>query len=121
MLGFFTRLILVYSTSFLIFFNKNKRLILTLSIFLIGSLAGVFDRADFVHFQPSLPFSILATTIGVYQINRNKIFKIIIIFYLIIAGWWINIFYRGHISNKVLFFDDQTKLIAKKIKERYFI
>ncbi len=116
-LGFVTRLVFVYITSVFAWFNKDRRLVYLLFIFLAGSLAGIFDRAGFIHFQPSLPFVILATTIGTYRFNKTKFFVLVIFVYLLISGWWLHIFYSGHISNKVFFFDEQTKLTALKIKQ----
>lgn len=115
--GYVTRVLFVYSVSALSIFNKDKRFINILFIFLLGSLAGIFDRADFVHFQPSLPFALLATTLGFYQLRRNKFFKLYIILYLLIASWWLNIFYKGHIGNRIFFFDDKTKMITNEIKQ----
>lgn len=124
--AFIARVLLVYLSSFFGWFGKDKRITLAIFIFLIGSLAGVFDRANFVHFQPSLPFAILATSLGVYQLHKQNYFKIMIFIYLAITFWWLGIFYKGHISygskllsfgEKVLFFDDQLKLTASKIRQ----
>jgi len=74
--GFVTRPLLVYSGGLLLLFLKEQRLATILLIFLLGSMAGIFDRADYVHFQPSLPFVLLATTLGIYQFNRKNVLKI---------------------------------------------
>lgn len=116
-LGFFTRVILVYGMSTLALFSKDKKNVIVLALFLVGSLIGSFDRADFVHFQPSLPFAILATVFGLYILWNKRIFKLIIFVYVLVGIWWLSIFYKGHLSNKVLFFDDQTKTIALKIRQ----
>lgn len=116
-IGFTTRILLVYAGSLSAMFIKDKRLVYILFIFLLGSLVGVFDRANFVHFQPSLPFAILGTSLGIYQLYKKNIFKILMMIYLLIAIWWLSIFYKGHISKEVFFFDEQTKLIANKIKQ----
>lgn len=116
-IGFVTRVLFVYSFSLFAVFNKDKRLVQTLFLFLLGSLIGIFDRADFVHFQPSLPFAVLATSLGIYQLSRKNIFLILILIYVFIALWWLNIFYKGNISSKVFFFDPQTKLISQKIRQ----
>lgn len=115
-IGFVTRPILVYGASILLFFYKDKKIIWAVSIFLLGSLVGIFDRANFIHFQPSLPFALLATTLGIFSTRRNVAINLLIVGYLIIAIWWIAIFYKGHLSNKVLFFDQQTYALANKIK-----
>lgn len=115
-IGYITRILLVYLPALGILFNKERRLAYLVFVFLIGSLAGVFDRADFVHFQPSLPFAVMATTLVVYQFSKENLFKIVMIPYILIGIWWLNIFYKGHISDQVFFFDSQTKAVAGKIR-----
>ena len=115
-LGFITRIVFVYTMSMMAFLHKDRKLIIILAIFLIGSLVSIFDRADFVHLQPSLPFVLLATSLGIFSIKRKNIQIGFILAYSFIAIWWQNIFYKGHLSDKVFFFDEQTKLIAQKIK-----
>lgn len=116
-IGFITRVLLVYSASIFGLFGKDRRLVKILFIFLLGSFAGIFDRSNFVHFQPSLPFALIATVLGVYQFNKNNFFKVVAVVYIVISVWWLNIFYKGHISNKVFFFDPETKQIAEKIRK----
>lgn len=115
--GFVIRPILVYAGALLLFWFPDKKIIEALLIFLLGSLLGIFDRANFIHFQPSLPFAILATTLGFYHFNKKNLSKAFKLIYIAIAAWWLSIFYKGHISNKILFFDDQTKSIASKIQK----
>ncbi len=115
--GFLTRISLVYLTSVIAWFNKDRRLVFILFIFLGGSLIGAFDRASFIHLQPSLPFVVIATTLGFYQLKRKVFFRILILVYLMVSVWWLNIFYKGHISDKVFFFDNQTKMIASKVRQ----
>lgn len=115
-LGFVTRIILVYGFSLLILFHKDKKLKMSLLLFLVGSLAGAFDRANFVHFQPSLPFAIIGTVMGIYSLTKKRIILILVSSYSLIALWWLNIFYKGHLSDKVFFFDPQTKAVAERIR-----
>lgn len=122
-----SRVALVYGVSILALFSegkqfyglfsKHKRLILLLFIFLLGSLVGSFDRTEFIHFQPSLPFAILTTVIGFNTLWKKKIIKLIILGYCLIGIWWLNVFYKGHLSNQILFFDNPTKIVASKIKQ----
>lgn len=116
-LGFITRIVFVYAMSLTAFFHKDRRLIFILFIFLIGSAASIFDRADFVHLQPSLPFVVIATALGLNSIKKRNILAGLILIYIFIAIWWLNIFYKGHVAQKVFFFDNQTKSIAQKIKQ----
>lgn len=123
-----SRVVLVFGAAFLSVGKIKEKTVQVLLIFLIGSLIGLTTRFDFVHFQPALPFAILATIIGVGKIREWRIFgRIAIICYLLIAVWWLNIFYniknvadsayKGYIGNKVFFFDDETKLVSSKIKQ----
>ncbi len=113
--GFLTRILFVYSSSILIWLNEKRFLRDLVFIFLVGSLAGALDRPAFLHFQPSLPFAILATTIGFYNLKLNNILKLALVFYFLVISWWTSIFYKGHISSRVFFFDENTKKIASKI------
>lgn len=115
-LGYITRILMVYSTSTVAFFNKERKVVYLLFIFLIGSLIGAFERGDFVHLQPSLPFICLATIFGVDAVWKKWPAKGIFIVYILVAAWWLNIFYKGHLGTKVLLFDEQTKNIVTKIR-----
>lgn len=113
--GFISRVFMVYITSFLVYLHNDKRIAVTLFIFLLGALVGAFDRANFVHFQPSLPFVLLGTVLGIYSLKNRKVLLIAAGIYLIITAWWLNIFFKGHLSNHVFFFDESTYQIAEKI------
>ena len=115
--GFLSRVFVVYATSLLGFLDKDKHLKIILGIFLIGSLFGAFDRSNFVHFQPSLPFALIGTALGFYALTKRQITFVLIGLYLVIAVWWQNIFYKGHVSNKVFFFDEETYAISNKIRQ----
>lgn len=116
-IAFITREALVYITSLLTLFNWRKREVQILFIFLLGSLLGAFERADFVHLQPSLPFAVLATIYGLNLLWGKRLIKLIFLMYCLIVIWWLNIFYKGHLSNNVLFFDPSTREIAAKIRQ----
>lgn len=114
--GFVTRVLLVYVFSLTALFYKIRRVGFITFLFLIGSLAGVFDRADFVHFQPSLPFAVLLTVMGFDSLKKNIFYRVILIIYCLITLWWLFIFYKGHLSSKVLLFDSKVQIIADKIR-----
>ncbi len=117
-LAHLSRVVLVFGTAFIILRKIKERITQLLIIFLIGSLIGLSTRFDFVHFQPALPFAIFATVFGLGKLEKwGRLGKILIASYVLIAVWWVNIFYRGHIGDKVFFFDSQTIEIANKIKE----
>lgn len=115
-IGFITRALFIYGASLLSLFYQDRQTKVILLLFLIGSLAGAFDRANFVHFQPSLPFALLGSVLGFYSLPKKSFF-LLAGFYLVVAGWWQNIFYKGHLSNTVLFFDESTYALVHKIKK----
>ncbi len=100
-----------------VFFSKDKRMVKTLIIFVLGSLAALYARFDFVHFQPALPFVLIATVLGFSAIWKQKWARLILTGYLVVIVWWLSVFYSGHLSNKVMFFDEHTKAIAQKIRQ----
>lgn len=117
---FFTglvRIAAVYSPALLLPFIRQKKLAVMLLIFILGSLSGDFARFDFVHFQPSLPFVLLATAAVLIKLWNYKLARFAVLGYAAVALWWQGIFYYGHISDKVMFFDSQTYRIAQKIKD----
>lgn len=115
--GFILRVLVVYSTALAAFFYKDRNLKIILFLFLIGSLAGAFDRSNFIHFQPSLPFVVIATALGFYSLGKTRVGIILMIIYGLIAIWWQSIFYKGHISDKVFFFDEGTFALSNKIRQ----
>lgn len=112
-----SRIVLVFGSAFLAAGKIKERPVQILLIFLIGSLIGLTTRFDFVHFQPALPFAVLATILGVKALSKKKIIWFVVIIYSLVTIWWLNIFYKGHIGNKVFFFDDLTYQIAGKIMQ----
>ncbi|MDP3973632.1 MAG: hypothetical protein Q8P92_02240 [Candidatus Daviesbacteria bacterium] len=111
------RAVLVFGTPFIILLKIKERTSQILLIFLIGSLMGLFTRFDFVHFQPALPFALIGTVMGFSVIFKNLGGKVLILLYILVLVWWLNIFYQGHISNQVLFFDKNTYEVAEKIMQ----
>lgn len=97
-------------------FLKDKRAALLTAIFVIGALAAIFARFDFVHFQPALPFVLIGTTLVANELWKHKKVRYLTMVYFLIAGWWLFIFYKGHLSSKVFFFDQDTLTIASKIR-----
>ena len=115
--GFISRILVVYGASLTALFCKDKNLKILLLLFIMGSLINAFDRANFVHLQPSLPFAVIATVLGFYSLTKKDVATILTFVYVFIAFWWQNVFYKGHISNKVFFFDDSTYAISNKIRQ----
>lgn len=86
-----------------------------LAIFIVGALVAIYARFDFIHFQPALPFVLLATALGFESINKLNLKRGAILLYFIVAAAWLTIFYKGHLQDKVFFFDNGTKTIASKV------
>ena len=93
----------------------NQRSAWILLMFMFGALLAAFARFDFVHFQPALPFAILATVYGLDKLG--KLGRLMGIGYLFILIWWLVIFYKGHLGDKILFFDKNTYELAAKVKQ----
>jgi len=111
------RVIGVYSPSLLTFLIPNKKLAMVLLVFLLGSFTGDIARFDMVHFQPSLPFIVIITVLVFSELWQRTNLRLLILGYLLMIGLWLPIFYKGHLSDKVFFFDKGTYAIADKIKE----
>lgn len=107
----------VYSPILLMNLCKDRRLVICLLVFIAGSLATAFARFDFVHFQPSLPFIAIASSAVLFKVLEIPGYRLLAIGYFVITILWLSIFYKGHIGEKVFFFDENTKLIASKIKQ----
>lgn len=118
-LAHFSRVLLVFGAAFLVI--KRIKLIEAqiLLIFLVGALLGLSTRFDFVHFQPALPFAVLATVYGLGELGRlGGLGRLgFIASYSLIAIWWLVIFYKGHLGERVISFDSQTKNLAVKIRD----
>lgn len=99
----------VFGLPFLLIGKIKELKIQVLLIFLAGALLGLSTRFDFVHLQPALPFAILITAILLRKIGLR-------IVYLLIAFWWLITFYKGHLGDRVIAFDQDTYKIAEKIK-----
>ena len=115
--GFLTRIVFVYIFSLLPLIFRSRNKLILLYIFLLGSSVSIIDRADFVHLQPSLPFVLLATSFGLLAIKNRKIIISIILIYSVVAIWWQVTFYKGHLGDKVFFFDEQSLSVSNKIKQ----
>lgn len=111
------RVAFVFGSSFIIFLRIKEQEAQILLLFLIGTLIGLSTRFDFVHFQPALPFAILAIVYTVERIWKLVPVKISIAVYLLVSIWWLTIFYKGHIGERIYFFDEHTINVADKIDQ----
>lgn len=107
----------IYLPILLTIFLKDKIITLLFFVFLLGSLSGDISRFDLVHFQTSLPFIVIATSLVFFEFYKRSLFKPFILLYLVVGVVWLVTFYKGHIGDKIFFFDNQTLKIAEKIKE----
>lgn len=114
-LAHFSRALLVFGTPFLIVRRIKSTEAQILLIFLTGTLFGLSTRFDFVHFQPVLPFALIAFVFALGSLGKFGRLGIIML-YSLIAVWWIVIFYKGHLGDRVVSFDSETRTLAAKIK-----
>lgn len=120
------RILGIYGMSIFALLSKKKEELIWVFVFLAASLTSAYARFDFVHFQPSLPFVAIAVSIAWYSL-KGKWGMFVKGAYLAGALIILVNFYKGHIGEKVFFFDPETKTIARKIgdyteeKERIFI
>lgn len=106
----------IFSPMLLIKSLKESQLIILLLLFITGALASASSRFDFVHFQPALPFLAITSALLISKLYHQKYFKISLAVFAIGTIVLLKIFYQGHISNKVLFFDKETYQMSEKIK-----
>lgn len=111
------RVCVIYSPVLLLNLLKGRKLMISLIVFIIGSLTTAFARFDFVHFQPSLPFVAIVSSAILFKLWAKPKFRLLIIGYFLITSLWLSIFYKGHIGEKVFFFDKNTKFISSKIRQ----
>ena len=115
-LAHFTRVLLVFGLALLVIKKiklKEARIVL---IFLIGALLGLSTRFNFVHLQPALPFAILATVYGLEGLGKLKRLGVLSL-YGLITIWWLIIFYKGHLGDRIISFDSATYKLADKIRD----
>lgn len=103
----------------LLFLTKitQKKLKYLLLVFIFGNLIGSITRFEFVHFQPSLPFLILGTVIGVLESWKSNIFRVLLLIYILIMFYWLKTFFFGHISNSVILYDENIYHISEKVQK----
>ena len=117
-IGYISRIVIIYGASLFALLDRKKSIVFILLIFVAGALIGALERADFVRLQSSLPFVILATVYGCGKLGKfGKWGGLgIKIGYLAALVWWLNIFYKGHLGNRVIAFDPDTQELAVKIR-----
>ncbi|MDD5147103.1 MAG: hypothetical protein PHV63_00935 [Candidatus Daviesbacteria bacterium] len=112
----FLRVLFVFGLPFLILKWIRLAEVQILLIFLIGALAGLSTRFDFVHFQPALPFTLVAFVFVLGRLGKLGRLGIMSLYGLILV-WWLIIFYKGHLGDQVISFGLNTRELAVKIKD----
>lgn len=102
------------SASFYTAVKKRTNRPILVAIFLFGSLLFAYARFDYIHFQPALPFAILAFIYGFREIAIDKRF-FMAPFYGILALYLILPFWKSNIGRDVLFFGEQEQKLSKQI------
>lgn len=127
-LGQLTRFAFVYGFSiFAIFIKKERAVVHWLLIFVLGGLFAALARFDFVHLQPSLPFIAILGAMGIFSQLKSNSFRMVLGLYFLASVYLLVGFYRGHLGNRILFFDEGTLKIAEKVSsltvegERVFV
>lgn len=114
-LAHFSRALLAFGTAFVAILRMKEKEAQLLFIFLAGTLFGLSTRFDFVHFQPALPFAVLATIFGLGGLGRLRRIGMVSGYGMILI-WWLIIFYKGHLGDRVISFDAEIYDISAKIK-----
>ncbi len=87
---------------------------LSVFLFMVSGILGVYPRWELFHFQPALPF--LAITLSIFMFsNKNNVFKIIA---LILFIWHIVIGMGQVFGNETRFYEPQVRNIVSEIKKR---
>lgn len=106
----------IYSPVVFLPLLKNPKLVITILVFILGSLSGDLARFDFVHFQTSLPFLVILSAGVFFKIINHSLLRWFLIAYAFMLSVWSVIFYQGHLGSKTMFFDLTTYQISDKIK-----
>jgi len=112
------RVIGVYGFSLFAVLNKRlKEETFLIGIFLVGSLASIFARFDFVHLQPSLPFVALLSAFSVIWLFKKKYLRILIAVYALASIFLLSQFYKGRLGDNVYFFGDKEVKVVAEIQK----
>lgn len=95
-------------------YTRKLKYTTLITIFLIGSLAFAYARFDFVHLQPTLAFSIIATTFLVRKLSTYTL-KVWLFSYFLISLILLIPFYKNNWGKRTLFFGEFEKNISEKV------
>lgn len=111
------RVVAVFGMILFSWFHRKRGLAFFITLFVLGGLTAAYSRFDFVHFQPALPFVALGTILALEWLWEKQKIRFVVGIYVIGSIFFLGTFYRGHIGEKVMFFDTEIQQIAEKIKE----
>src|SRR3989344_1326128 len=112
------RVIGVYGFSLFAVLNKRlKEETFLIGIFLVGSLASIFARFDFVHLQPNLPFVALLSAFSVIWLFKKKYLRILIAVYALASIFLLSQFYKSRLGDNVYFFGDKEVKVVAEIQK----
>lgn len=97
--------------------RMERKLAVVLGVYILGGLAAIYARFDFVHLQATLPFVMIATVLVMTKLSKSLTGKVMIALYIFLTIGWLGVFYRGHLSGNVMFFDSESKAIVENIKQ----
>ena len=111
----------VLGPAFLAVFAKLRRGFIEdhilLTIFLVGSLAFAYARADFIHIQPALPFAIIMFVLFLSLLSKKLLLAYLTI-YFIGSVYLLVPFYRwASAQDNVFFFGETEVRIVKEVRK----
>ncbi len=112
------RVVGVYGFSAFAFIDKKlKADTLLIGLFLVGSLASIYARFDFIHLQPSLPFIALLSAISAGWLIKRRYLKLLIVAYVLASIFLLSQFYKGHWGDKIFFFSSAEKGVVEEVQK----
>lgn len=97
--------------------RSSRRDVHLVLLFMVGALIAAYARFDFVHLQPALPFAVLGSVYALTALKRGCVTIPFIPIYFMGVLVLLFTFYRGHLGDRIFFFDRDLIAVAEKIKE----
>lgn len=96
------------------FLGKRNKTLELLFIFFVGTLVFAFARWDYIHLQPTLPFSIFLILLAIRRLDRRRL-VLISVMYLFFALLLLIPFYKASYGKRVLFYGDTEMQISDEV------
>jgi len=100
--------------AYIIYIKKKEKDYILLFLFFLGSLAFAYARFDYIHLQPALPFAAILIVL-IFNKIPNKLRKLSIALYIIVAVYLIKPIYLINKGNGVVFFGDFERQLSNKV------